>query len=454
MYVIFFGPPGVGKGTQATIVAERNGWAHISTGDMLREHVKNGTRARREGERLHGQGSARRPTISSSTCSWSGCWNCEPDQGFVLDGFPRTLVQAEALDAALAREGKSIDVALNITAPDDVADASACSGARRNPAAPTTRPRRSGRASKCRSRRRELLDHYRRAGKLRDVDGLPEIAVVTESIMKRARRRREGDVGGEPCRSFSSQTTRSPSCGKPASVVATDAAASCVGELRPGLVVKELDKTRPREFERHKRRARRSSAIRRRAVPYPATVCVSVNEEIVHGIPGKRVLQEGDVVSIDLGCTHKGFVADSAVTAIVGHAEAGRRGAGGRNDREALNEGIRHARAGNRLGEISHAIQTYVEARGFGVVREYVGHGVGREMHEEPQVPNFGPADRGPVLKKGMVLALEPMVTVGDWRTRQLDDHWTVVTADGSLAAHFEHTIAITDGDPVVLTVP
>ena len=226
-----------------------------------------------------------------------------------------------------------------------------------------------------------------------------------------------------------------------------------VGELRPGLVVKELDKTVRREFERHKVVPTFLGYPPGAAVPYPATVCVSVNEEIVHGIPGKRVLQEGDVVSIDLGCTHKGFVADSAVTAIVGRPRPGGEELV-ETTREALNEGIRHARAGNRLGEISHAIQCYVESRGFGVVREYVGHGVGREMHEEPQVPNFGPADRGPVLKKGMVLALEPMVTVGDWRTRQLEDHWTVVTADGSLAAHFEHTIAITEGDPVVLTAP
>lgn len=220
-----------------------------------------------------------------------------------------------------------------------------------------------------------------------------------------------------------------------------------VEELRPGLVVKELDKVVRREFEKHK------------VVPtflgyhgYPATVCVSVNEEIVHGIPGKRVIQDGDVVSLDLGCTYKGFVADSALTVIVGKPRP-------RTQelvdvtRQSLEEGIRHARPGNRLGQISHAIQTYIESHGFGVVREYVGHGVGRQMHEEPQVPNFGPADRGPVLKKGMVLALEPMVTVGDWRTRQLDDQWTVVTADGSLSAHFEHTIAVTEGEPEVLTV-
>ncbi|HEX5480944.1 MAG TPA: type I methionyl aminopeptidase [Dehalococcoidia bacterium] len=221
-----------------------------------------------------------------------------------------------------------------------------------------------------------------------------------------------------------------------------------VEEVRPGLVVKELDKVVRKEFEKQK------------VLPtflgyhgYPATVCVSVNDEIVHGIPGKRVIQDGDVVSLDLGCTHKGFVADSALTMIVGEGTPEARELVDVT-RSALREGIQHARPGNRLGEISHAIQTYIESHGFGVVREYVGHGVGRAMHEEPQVPNYGPVDRGPVLKKGMVLALEPMVTVGDWRTKQMDDNWTVKTIDGSLAAHFEHTIAITDGDPVVLTAP
>ncbi len=219
-----------------------------------------------------------------------------------------------------------------------------------------------------------------------------------------------------------------------------------VEELKPGVVEKDLDKLVRREFDRHG------------VVPtflgyhgYPATVCISVNEEIVHGIPGKRAIEEGDVVSLDLGCTYKGFVADSALTVIVGEPKPG---AQQLVDvaKESLQQGIKQARAGNRLGQISHAIQMYIESRGFGVVREYVGHGVGREMHEEPQVPNYGPEDRGPVLKRGMVLALEPMVTAGDWHTRQLDDQWTVVTADGSLAAHFEHTIAITDGEAVVLT--
>lgn len=216
--------------------------------------------------------------------------------------------------------------------------------------------------------------------------------------------------------------------------------------VRPGLVELELDRIVRREFA-----LRGCTPTFLGYQGYPATVCVSVNDEIVHGIPGKRVIQEGDIVSIDLGATYKGFVADAAITVGVGRIspEAAKLI---RVTEEALWAGIRAARPGRRLGEISHAIESTVAPHGFGIVREYVGHGVGREMHEEPQVPNYGPPDRGPVLKKGMVLALEPMVTLGDWRTKRHDDQWTVSTLDGSLAAHFEHTIAIKDGEAEVLT--
>ena len=220
-----------------------------------------------------------------------------------------------------------------------------------------------------------------------------------------------------------------------------------VGEVRPGLIVKELDTIVKDEFER------------RGVVPtflgylgYPAHVCVSVNEQIVHGIPGDRVLQDGDIVSIDLGATYQGFVADSALTVPCGEisAEAQRLIDA---THQALWEGIRHARPGARLGEVSHAIQACAESYGYSVVRKYVGHGVGRRMHEEPQVPNYGPPDRGPVLKKGMVLALEPMVNIGHWETYEHEDGWTVSTADGSLSAHFEHTVAILEDGPEVLTL-
>jgi methionyl aminopeptidase len=184
---------------------------------------------------------------------------------------------------------------------------------------------------------------------------------------------------------------------------------------------------------------------------FPSNLCVSVNDEIVHGIPGERVLRQGDIVSLDLGAIFKGFQGDAAVTVGVGEispeAEELIKTTGG-----ALKAGIAVARPGARLGDISAAIQDYAESRGYLVVREYTGHGIGQEMHEEPQIPNFGLPGTGPELKRGMTLALEPMVNVGDWRTRVGDDHWTVLTADGSLSAHFEHTIAITDAGPEVLT--
>jgi len=221
-----------------------------------------------------------------------------------------------------------------------------------------------------------------------------------------------------------------------------------VERLRPGLVEKELDEIVRKEFGK------------RKVIPvflgyqgYPATVCVSVNDEIVHGIPGDREIADGDVVSIDLGCVYKGFVADAAVTVGVGNVspEAGRLiGV----TREALNRGIDAARAEARLGQIGAAIQTYVEGEGFSVVREYVGHGVGRQMHEDPQVPNYGDPETGPVLKEGMVIAIEPMVNAGDWRTKRDPDNWTVRTLDGSLSAHFEHTLAVRDGEAEVLTLP
>ena len=221
-----------------------------------------------------------------------------------------------------------------------------------------------------------------------------------------------------------------------------------VERLRPGLVEKELDEIVRREFEK------------RKVIPvflgyqgYPATVCVSVNDEIVHGIPGDREIASGDVVSIDLGCVYKGFVADSAVTVGVGNVSAEARRLI-EVTREALNRGIDAARAGARLGQIGAAIQTYVEGEGFSVVREYVGHGVGRQMHEDPQVPNYGDPESGPVLKAGMVIAIEPMVNAGDWRTKRDPDNWTVRTLDGSLSAHFEHTLAVRDGAAEVLTLP
>ena len=186
--------------------------------------------------------------------------------------------------------------------------------------------------------------------------------------------------------------------------------------------------------------------------PFPATLTISINEELVHGIPGKRVLKSGDIVSVDCGTTYKGFVADSAFSVGVGKIS---KDAKRLLDvtKQALFEGIKQMRIGNRVGDISSAIQRYVEKHGYHVPREYSGHGVGRQMHEAPQVPNYGRAGRGLSLQEGITLAIEPMLLVGTYRTRVLADRWTVVSADGSLTAHYEHSIVVTANGPSILTV-
>jgi len=216
--------------------------------------------------------------------------------------------------------------------------------------------------------------------------------------------------------------------------------------VRPGIKTKELDKLAADELERLG-----AGAAFKGYRGFPSSVCVSINDQIVHGIPGEREIKEGDIISLDIGSVVNGFYGDAALTMVAGKASRQAEKLV-ETTREALEEGIKKAYAGARLGDISAAIQKYAESRGYSVIREYTGHGIGREMHEEPQVPNFGKPGSGPVLKKGMVIALEPMLTTGDWRTRVGNDLWTVYTADGSLSAHFEHTIAITDGEPEVLT--
>lgn len=223
-------------------------------------------------------------------------------------------------------------------------------------------------------------------------------------------------------------------------------------QVKPGMKTKELDIIAEREL---KRLGAESSFKGYRG--YPATVCVSINDEIVHGIPGGRVLKEGDIVSLDFGAIYNGFHGDAAVTVPVGKVSPEARRLM-ETTRTCLEKGITAARDGAKLGDVSAAIQKYAESKGYSLVREYTGHGIGRKMHEDPQIPNcteppYGlQPGTGPVLKKGMTLALEPMLNAGGWRTRVADDQWTVLTADGSLSAHFEHTIAVDNTEPDVLT--
>lgn len=217
--------------------------------------------------------------------------------------------------------------------------------------------------------------------------------------------------------------------------------------VRPGITTADLDAIAAAEL---KQRGARASFLGYHG--YPASVCTSVNDEIVHGIPGKRVLKDGDIISIDFGAIYNGWHGDSAITVPVGEVSSEVKRLL-KVTEDALYRGIAAARARNRVQDIGRAVQSFVEAEGFSVVRQYGGHGVGRSMHEDPQVLNYiEPGYPNPLLRPGMVIAIEPMVTLGEKETQVLLDKWTVVTADGSYAAHFEHTVAITEGDADILT--
>jgi len=218
--------------------------------------------------------------------------------------------------------------------------------------------------------------------------------------------------------------------------------------IKPGVATKELDQMAERLI-----RAAGAAPAFKGYRGYPATVCVSINEEVVHGIPGHRRLKQGEIVSLDVGVFLNEYYGDAAITVPVGTVseEAARLL---EVAQQALAKGIEQAKDGNRLLDISFAIQSWAESHGFSVVRDFVGHGIGRNLHEDPQVPNFGPPHHGPRLRPGMVLAIEPMINVGTWEVKVLDDGWTVVTADRRLSAHFEHTIAITEKEADILSLP
>ncbi len=220
---------------------------------------------------------------------------------------------------------------------------------------------------------------------------------------------------------------------------------------RPGVTTGELDEIASKELKSRGLESPFLGYAPGGLPPYPAVLCASVNEEIVHGIPGSRELEEGDILSLDFGVALDGFHGDSAITITIGPVPAATQRLID-TTREALYAGIAQMVPGKRLSDIGHAVQSTAEGAGYSVVRQFVGHGIGRQMHEPPQVPNYGRPGRGPRFVSGMVFAIEPMVNVGTERVRMLDDEWTAVTADGALSAHFEHTVAITDEGPEVLT--
>ena len=241
------------------------------------------------------------------------------------------------------------------------------------------------------------------------------------------------------------------SAGEIAKIAAAGAIlADCIDALTevatPGVTTAELDRLAEKFIRQH------------RGVPtflgyrgFPASICASPNDMVVHGIPGKVRLREGDILGVDVGVTMEGYIADAAMTFPIGDiSEEARRLL--RATEESLAKGIEQCKVGNRVGDISHAVQVHAESHGYAVVQSMVGHGVGRDMHEDPQVPNFGPPHQGPELREGMVLAIEPMVNAGGYQVEMGEDGWAIYTRDGSLSAHFEHTVAITNNGPRILT--
>jgi methionyl aminopeptidase len=217
-------------------------------------------------------------------------------------------------------------------------------------------------------------------------------------------------------------------------------------KVQPGIETRELD-----ELAEEMCRQRRVKPAFKGYRGYPRSICVSVNEEVVHGIPGPRCIKAGDVVSLDFGVKYEGFYGDAAITVGVGDVGAKARALIAATE-ESLYAGIAQVKAGKRLSDVSHAVQTVVEGAGFGVIREFVGHGIGRSLHEDPQIPNFGPPNRGPTLQVGMTFAIEPMTSMGSWQVRILQDGWTAITQDGSCAAHFEHSVALTENGVLIMS--
>ena len=218
--------------------------------------------------------------------------------------------------------------------------------------------------------------------------------------------------------------------------------------IAPGVTTLELD----RLADQYIRRAGAIPAFKGYG-GFPANICTSINEQVVHGIPCSRQLKNGDVISLDVGTKLNRYYGDAAISVPVGEVDADLLKLLSVTE-QALNKGIEQAIKGNRLSDISHAVQLHAESHGYGVVRDYVGHGIGQRMHEDPQIPNYGPPGRGPLLKNGMTLAIEPMINLGTPDVEVLADDWTVVTTDGKVSAHFEHTVAVTDGEPLILTLP
>ena len=420
------------------------GIPHIATGDMIREMKELPTDLGRELKVVYDRGDLVSDDLMIRLIR-DRLSRGDTVGGFVLDGFPRTMPQAEALDELLRELGRELDVVFDLQVPDREVLLRAAARPRggggplrRHAGGDRAAPRalRPGDRAARRvlplapgeRRRRPRRPHASTRSSTRSSDALAE-----PSARKARRvivRKSEAEIEGMAR----------------AGALLAETLALVAEHLEPGVEMRELDRIADEHIE-----SKGGYPTSKGYKGFPAALCISPNSMVVHGIPDGYRAREGDLISLDLGVTLDGLVADSAVTVPVGEIspEAQRL-----LDvcKEALGAGIEQARVGNRLSDISHAVQVVVEGAGFSVVRSLVGHGVGRSYHEDPQIPNYGPPGRGPLLQEGMTLAIEPMITAGEPDVYVHADEWSISSVDESLAAHFEHTVAVTAEGPRVLT--
>ena len=431
--ILLLGPQGAGKGTQGRLIAAEHGIPHVATGDMLRAAMDAGTELGRQVKPIYDAGQLVPDDLMIALIR-ERLGDEDAREGFVLDGFPRTMPQAEALEEMLREIGRDLDVVFEFQLDDAVGVERMLRRAAEEGRADDTPEAIDERLRLYHLETEPLIEYFRVA---RQPGGHPRRPARAGGL---PRDPADARAGGGPMiiRKAAGEIERMARAGE----VVADTLAMLGEHARPGVTTQELDELAD-EFIRSRGGTPTFKGYR----GYPASICASPNEMVVHGIPGLYALRDGDILSVDVGVTLDGFVGDSAYTFAIGEVseEAERLLEG---CQAALAAGIEQCRVGNRLSDISHAIQVATEEQGFSVVRSLVGHGVGRSMHEEPQIPNYGEPGRGPQLAEGMTFAIEPMITAGGPDVVLHDDEWSISSADGSLAAHFEHTVAITADGP------
>ena len=488
--VILLGAPGAGKGTQAPLLATRLGVPIVATGDLFRAAVRDGTPLGIEARRYMDAGQLV-PDEITVRLLLDRLARADADGGVILDGFPRTAPQAEALDAALADRDAAVRVAVLVDVPTEelirrMSGRWVCRAAGHPYHELFSPPHVAGicdldgselyqrsddRPETIRARMAQqlgalgdVLDHYRASGVLRTVNGLRSIDEVADEVdaavaeagvapHRRATRARRADARDAQVEGRGRQDAlgRPDRRGGPRARRGEPRPRRLDGRARPPRRAPHPGRQGRAELPQLPRRRRYDA---RDPHAYPASTCISIDDEIVHGIPGDREIKAGQLVSVDVGVIYDDWHGDGARTFICGGHDAATPEARGLVDatRLSLMAGIYAAMPGGYIGDISAAVEDVAVAGGYGIIRQYVGHGIGTSMHEDPQVPNFRSRSKGIRLEPGLCLAIEPMLTLGSEATEVEADGWTVVTWDGSLAAHFEHTITIGADGPQILT--